>query len=195
MERVRLRAFRFSALVLALGAALAGCASAPRVAYDLSAAAPGKLRASQTQIRVRTPTATAELDTDRILVRGADNSLAVLAGAQWADRLPSLIAARLIQTFQNGHGPHAIGEGGGAAADYDLETDLRAFEVEADARQVDVDIAVKLVAVQGGRVAATRIFKITAPLASTAPDVATAALDQALSKAMVDIVDFVAGTL
>ncbi len=185
------RRFAYGAL---LAGALSACASAPRVAYDLSAATPARLAASHVQIGVRPPTATAELDTDRILVRAPDNSLAVLAGAQWADRLPSLIAARLTQTFQNAHGPRAVGEGG-AAADYNLEMDLRAFELDAGAGLVDVDIAVKLVSAASGRVVATRIVKVTGPLASTAPDVATEALNQALSKAMVEIVEFVAKTL
>ncbi len=184
-----------AARATALALALAGCASAPPTSFDLSAARPMLQRAPRATIRVREPTATADLDGARILVRSGDNSLSVLAGAQWADRLPLLLRSRLTQSFENAHGLKIVGEGGAANFDYDLETDVRAFELDADARDVKIDFAVKLVSLRGGRVVAARIFERRAPVASTEPGAVTAALDAALSDVMVEIVRFAASSL
>ena len=58
------------AAVGALAFALAACASGPPATmYDLAAAKPPPARAVRAQFRVGQPTATADLDTDRMLVR------------------------------------------------------------------------------------------------------------------------------
>ena len=40
-------------------------------------------------------------EADRIIVREPGGSLSFLGGGQWADRLPRLIQARLLQSLEN----------------------------------------------------------------------------------------------
>jgi cholesterol transport system auxiliary component len=183
------------ALFLLVAGGLAACSAggSPRPAFDLSAATPGPQRVVKAQLRIRQPVTDVEIDSDRILVRTAANGLALLAGARWVDRLPDLLQARLTQTFQNTRGLRVAGEG--ASADYDVETDVRVFELDADQKQVDIELAVKLVATNGGRVRATRIFKAREAVSSTDPATVAAAFDHELAGLMAQIVEFAAASL
>ena len=79
-SRVRLKFVAAGILVLALSA----CASGPPpTEYDLTAATPPPARAVRAQFRIGQATATADLDSDHILVRESQ-TLATLAGAQLA---------------------------------------------------------------------------------------------------------------
>lgn len=166
--------------------ALSACAGAP-VVYDLGAATPASVMAPRLTLRIRESLPGPDLDSDRILVRNG-NMLGVLAGAVWAERLPLLIQARLLQTFQNGRGLRAVGEGAGAY-DADLQTELRAFELDAQRRLVRIDIVAK-VATPGGHILSARIFRVEAPVSSTEPAVVVTALNTALKGVMRDIVAF-----
>ena len=80
----------------------------PKVVYDLQAAAapasPGKpLRG---QLVIPEPTTVVLFDTQRILFSPA-NDQAEFANAQWADTIPRLLQARLIQSFENYDIAHA----------------------------------------------------------------------------------------
>ena len=190
------RAGAASAAALALGLLLASCAggSVPDT-FDLSAARPAPARSMKAQLRVSEPIAAPDLDSDRILVRTGPQEVATLAGAKWADRLPLLVQSRLTQTFENANLLRQVGRRATAFADYDLEIDIRTFELDVARSQVEVDLAVKLVTVAGGRVVAAQIFTAEAPVASTSGAAVAAALDGALSSVMTRIVAFVAARL
>ena len=174
----------------------ASCSSAPPETFDLSAASVPAARGLRAQISIREPVASLDLDSQRILVRTGPETLAYLAGAQWSDRLPSLVQTRLVQTFQNAHLLQSVGRaGGGIAADYSLELDIRAFELDAKALQANVDIAAKIVTLNGGRVVAARIFKTQVPAAGTGGAEATKALNAALATVMAQIVAFVSAQI
>ena len=66
------------AAAVAVALALAACASVPSRIYDLTAANPPPTRALRAQIRIGQPSATADLDGDRILVRDTPITLATL---------------------------------------------------------------------------------------------------------------------
>src|SRR6516225_4261083 len=112
--------FRGRSKLAAAGAvalALAACASGPPpTMFDLAAATPPPARALRAQIRVGQPTATANLDSDRILVRDSD-TLATLAGSRWSESLPALFRTRLSQSFQNAGLARWV-DGPAATADY-----------------------------------------------------------------------------
>src|SRR3954447_16501088 len=99
--------FRRAAARLALAAALAAAAPAcasgpPPTTFDLTA--PSRKvggGAVAGQVAVSEPVAIQVLEADRILVKDAAGTISSLSGAQWADRLPRLIQARLIHTFEN----------------------------------------------------------------------------------------------
>ena len=178
----------------AVALALAACASGPPpTLYDLTAAKPPSARALRAQIRIGQPTETADLDSDHILVRESQ-TLATLAGAAWPEPLPALFRARLAQSFVNAGLGRAI-DGPAATADYEVDLDIRAFEFDAETKEAHIDVAAWIVALGSGRIAADQIFTLRAPVASTAaPDVA-AALDEAASTVMTQIVKFVAKAL
>jgi cholesterol transport system auxiliary component len=178
----------------ALALALAACAGGPSATmYDLAAAKPPPARALTAQIRIGLPSATAELDTDRILVRSGD-ALATLSGARWPESLPGLFRARLAQSFQNAGLAHAI-DGAAANPDYEVDLDIRAFELDAETKEVHVDIAGWIVSLGSGRIRADQIFTLREPLVSTDPAAVAAAMDQAASTVMTGIVRFVDKTL
>lgn len=174
--------------------AVAGCASGPApTMYDLAAATPPLAHAVRAQFRVGQATATAELDSDHILVRESQ-TLATLAGARWPQSLPGLFRARLAQSFQNAGLARFI-DGPAANANYEVDLDIRAFELDAEAKEVHVDVAAWIVSLGSGRIVADQIFTLRTPVASTGASDVAAAMDQAASTVMTEIVAFVAKAL
>ncbi len=173
---------------------LAGCASGPPpTMFDLAAASPPPAHAVRAQFRVGQATATADLDSDHILVRESQ-TLATLAGARWSQSLPALFRARLAQSFQNAGLARWI-DGPAANANYEIDLDIRAFELDAQTKEVHVDIAAWVVSLGTGRIVSDQIFTLRTPVASTDPANVAAALDQAASTIMSEIVAFVAKTI
>jgi cholesterol transport system auxiliary component len=179
-----------AAAALSLGA----CASAtsPPI-YDLTAANPPPIRPFRAQIQIAEPVATVDLDSDRILVRDGLN-LSLLPGGRWPQQLSSLFRARLVETFQNAGLARSLA-GGGATANYELDLDIRAFELDAVANQVHVDVAARIIEVNSGRVADVEILTARTPVASTDAAAVAAALDQTCAAIMTRIVRFVAKRL
>ena len=181
----------------ALALSLAGCASvgsffspAP-IAYDLAAATrfprhPGHARG---QLVVVEPSALGPLDGTAILVRPAPGEAARLADAQWEDRLPKLMQARLVQSFENASRLRAVGRPGDKiAADFVLLTELRAFEISVADGTAVVEIAAKIVAEGTGRITAARVFRVVVPAGTTQGPTAVAALNEAFVRAATELV-------
>jgi cholesterol transport system auxiliary component len=186
----RRRRFGLAALALPLAA----CGASPLDTFDLGAARPAPVHALVARVRVAEPLATLDLDSDRILVRAGPQQVAALAGAKWPDRLPLVVQARLTQSFQNAGLAGQVGRNPAAGADYELDLDIRKFDLDVARSRVEIDLAAKLVSVSGG-VAAAEIFAADAPVASTDPATVAAAMDGALKSAMKRIVAFVAARL
>jgi cholesterol transport system auxiliary component len=182
------------AIASALAFALSGCASGPTGnLYDLSAARPSPAHAVRAQFRVGQATATADLDSEHFLVRDSQ-TLATLAGARWPEPLPALFRARLAESFQNAGLARWI-DGPAANANYEVDLDIRAFELDAQSKEVNIDIAAWVVSLGSGRIVADQIFTLRTPVASTDPANVAAAMDQAASTVMTEIVAFVAKKL
>ena len=182
MRRLRIG----TALIVA--ATLVGCSGSPPETFDLSAVKPPYVAAAR-QIQVREPVTALDLDGQNILVRTGPQTLAKLAGAQWADRLPTLIRTRLVQTLENARMRVVDGA---AAPDFALEIDVRAFELDATAKRVNADVAVKLVGIRGGRILATEIFTDSEAVNATDPATVCAALNRVLGRVMTRIAFFAA---
>ena len=182
------------AVASALAFALSACANGPPpTLYDLAAATPAPGHAVRAQFRIGQATATADLDSDHILVRESQ-TLATLAGAQWPEPLPALFRARLAESFQNAGLARWI-DGPAANANYEVDLDIRAFELDAQSKEVNIDIAAWVVSLGSGRIVADQIFTLRTPVASTDPANVAAAMDQAASTVMTEIVAFVARKL
>ena len=178
----------------ALALALIGCASGPPpTLYDLAAATPPQAHAVRAQFRIGQATATADLDSDHILVRESQ-TLATLAGARWPQSLPALFRARLAQSFQNAGLARWI-DGPAANANYEVDLDIRSFELDVQSKEVHVDIAAWIVSLGSGRIVADEIFTLRTPVATTDSADVAAAMDQAASTIMTEIVAFVAKKL
>ncbi len=178
-----------AAAALAVALLLAACAGSPPATFDLTAADPPPERALRAPLRIAEPLAGVDLDTDRILVRTGPQEVATLAGARWSERLPLLVQSRLNETFQNS-GFTGVARRATAVANYELDLDIRAFELDVPASRVRVDFAAKIVATNG-RAIATQIFTAEEPIASTSPAAVSAALNSALATVMAQIVTFV----
>lgn len=182
------RAFLPAALLASL--ALAGCSGgATPTTFDLSAPRDfGKLGGSRAPLVVQMPTTVQALDSDRLIVRDSSGALSFIGGAQWADRVPALVQARLIQTFENGSRIGSVSRPGERIVpDLQLNTDIRSFNIDAASGQAVVEITAKLVGDRTGRIQRAQLFSARVPSGASEGAPAARALDQALSKVLIDI--------
>ncbi|WP_321332792.1 ABC-type transport auxiliary lipoprotein family protein [Breoghania sp.] len=189
---------RGTALVL-LGAALAGCAAitggpAPRDIYTLSAPrdfGPSAKR-SRAQILIAAPKAMAALDTDNIAVLSDNIAISYFAGAAWSDRVPQLFQRKIIESFENSGRVRAVGQPGeGLLIDYQIATDIRAFELAVDGGRVArVEFSAKIIDDRNGRVRASRTFRREAAAAGDSVNDAVSAMDRAADECLVDLVNW-----
>ncbi len=189
---------RASAIV-AVSALLSGCSvlgggSKPLDTYVLTAPQPpvSGRRLTRRQAIVAEPSALKALDGEDIVIRSSTTALQYLDGAQWGDRLPKIIQARLIETFQRSRRLGGVGKPGeGLAVDYQIVADIRAFEIRVEAGDVAyVAIAVKLLNDRNGVVRATRLFEVRSNVTGRGNDAYVAALDAAFAAVALDIVDW-----
>jgi len=180
---------RLAVAVLA-GAWLTGCGSfeqAPTT-FDLSVADGARqLRPSGRLLVVAEPVALQTLESDRILVRGADGTVSFIPGVQWSDRLPRLLQARIVQSFENAG--RSVGRAGsGLSADVALTSDLRFFGVRTEGgAQAVVELSAKLVS-SDGRIERARVFRAATPLTAVEGPAAAAGLDQSMRKVLGELV-------
>jgi cholesterol transport system auxiliary component len=185
----RLKVVR-SAPLLALALMLTGCGSSSSTVttFDLTAARPALKSGGRGTVIVVEPTALLPFDSDRLIARTREGTLSFIAGAQWADRLPKLVQARIIQTFENANRFRSVGRPGDRlTGSVVLNADIRAFEVREDTREAVVEISVKLIGDQSGQIAAGRLFSARAPVISIDGPGASVALDQALNQVLAQI--------
>lgn len=183
------------AVVLAMSLALAGCSSLlgskPVPTFDLSAptgfSAPRSLPGV---LAVATPAALQVLDTQQIVVEPRPGQITYLSDAQWSDRLPPLLQARIIEAFENGNGGRSVARAGdGVTADYQLLTDIRSFGLQTqDGVEAVVEISARIVAGSSGRIVAARVFTGRATAAGSSGPEATQALDEASNQVLVALV-------
>jgi cholesterol transport system auxiliary component len=178
-----------------VGATVGACGGgSPVTTFDLTAPRPGPRfgGAPRGQIVVADPAAIQTLEADRILVKDVSGTVSYLSGAQWADRLPKLIQARLINTFENSSKLRAVSRPGERVSpDYMLTTEIRAFQIATPAAEAFVELSARLVHDRSGRIAGGRVFSARVPVARVDAAHAVHGLDAALSKVLLDIVRWV----
>lgn len=186
-------------VVLAVALALVGCSSASTPqAYDLAAPSTfARGGAQRGQILVVEPKAIASLDTDRIAVRNAAGAFSYLTDGAWADRLPKLLQAKLIQAFENANRLRSVGRPGDRlTADYQLISDIRSFEVVVGgSTEVVVEMAVRIVNERSGRIHSGQVFRARAAAAGTSAPAVSAAFNEAGQQVMREIVAWTAGQI
>jgi cholesterol transport system auxiliary component len=179
--------------VLALSAAmLAGCGGgANKDTFGLStvSAVEGP-SAKNRQILVPEPTAVKALDSEQVVIRLSGVEIQYLSKARWGDRLPKLVQAKLVEAFENTGRIGGVGKPGeGLAIDFQIVTDIRAFQVETNGGQhANVEISVKLLNDRNGTVRAQRVFSATSPVQGSGNRDYIAALDRAFAQVSAEIV-------
>lgn len=179
--------------VLLSGCALLGGGSKPLDTYELTAPAAGDGKGrGRRQILIAEPSALKALDGQNIVISPAPGNIQYLKGAQWADRLPKVVQARLAETFQRSGEFKGVGRPGeGLAIDYQVIVEIRAFEVRVDGgERADVELFVSILNDRNGVVRASRIFTASAPVAGVGNDAYVGALDDAFGQTAVEIVDW-----
>ena len=182
-----------AAFLLSSCALLPGGAPAPLDTFELSAPQiQSKARRSRIQILVAEPSALKALDGQNIVIKPSPATIQFLKGAQWADRLPRIVQARLAETFQRSGGFGGVGRPGeGLAIDYQILAEIRAFEVRVDGGgSANVEIFVKLLNDRNGTVRASRNFEASAPLSVDGNEAYVAALDQAFGLVAAEILEW-----
>ncbi|NGO52612.1 ABC-type transport auxiliary lipoprotein family protein [Allomesorhizobium camelthorni] len=178
---------------------LSGCALLPGGAppsldtFELSAPQlQSKARRSRIQILVAEPSALKALDGQNIVIKPSPATIQFLRGAQWADRLPRIVQARLAETFQRSGGFGGVGKPGeGLAIDYQILAEIRAFDVRVDGGgRANVEIFVKLLNDRNGTVRASRSFVANAPVSGSGNEAYVAALDQAFGSVAAEILEW-----
>ncbi len=202
-ENIGMRALRLLAAAILMTGALTACSSIGGSnkaldTFDLavpSVEKAGKHKAN-VQILIGEPQALKILDSESIVIRNGPSSVAYLGGAQWSDRLPKIVQARLVQAFENSNRFGGVGRPGeGLAINYQVITDIRSFEIDQTAgNRAVVEISTKLLDDKNGEVAASKLFTATvsAPSGSGA---FVNALDAAFNKVAGEIVAWTASNI
>jgi len=161
-----------------------GGAPAQKITYDLRAAqslGPAN-KTIKGQLAVPEPTAVAMLQTQRILFSPA-KEYPGFADAIWADSIPKLIQARLIDSFENydiAHAPLRAADIG--QADFQLLIDVRYFRIAADAEPAaEIGLSARLVDKEG-KVTASQLFEESERLDKIEPAAAVAAFNEAFGR-------------
>lgn len=175
------------------GCALLGGGSAPLDTYELTAADPGGgAKRRGVQILVAEPSALKSLDSVNIVIKPTANEVQYLKGAQWADRLPKVVQARLAQAFQASDRVGGVGKPGeGLAIDYQIITEIRKFDIRLDGGdRAEVELFVRVLNDRNGTVRAAKEFTAQASVPGSGNAAYAAALDAAFRAASVEIVDW-----
>lgn len=179
-------------LVLAIAgcAALPGGGPPPLDTFELSAPSVPPKSHSRRQILIAEPSALKALDGQNIVIKSSARAIQYLKGAQWADRLPLIVQARLAETFQRSGSFAGVGKPGeGLAIDYQIIVEIRSFEVHvAGGERGEVDLFVRILNDRNGEVRAARDFTATAPVSGGGNQAYIDALDRAFGEAAREIV-------
>lgn len=177
-----------------LGSLLAACSGGPApTTYDLSIPdRVGRASAGRSQLVIAEPSALQQLDSERILVKSADNTVSFIGGAQWSDRLPRLVQFRIVQAFEN-QGRAVARAGTGVNGDRALVGELRAFHLEAGQGEVVVEFSARLVDATTSRIVAAQVFRATEPVGSDNAGQVASALDRALQNVLSQLIRWTNG--
>lgn len=196
MKSIRFYSGRFYSGVALLALTLASCAAlpgggpAPLDTFELSAPSMTAKAHSRRQILIAEPSALKALDGQNIVIKSSARSIQYLKGAQWADRLPLIVQARLAETFQRSGSFAGVGKPGeGLAIDYQIIVEVRSFEVRVDGGEhASVDLFVRILNDRNGEVRASKSFVATAPVSGSGNQAYVSALDKAFGDAATQIV-------
>jgi phospholipid/cholesterol/gamma-HCH transport system substrate-binding protein len=162
----------------------------PKITYDLRAAqgfaTPSKV--IKGQLAIPEPTAVAMLETQRMLFSPVKD-YPDFAEFLWADSIPKLLQARLIESFENydiAHAPLRASDIG--QADFQLLIDVRHFQIGVDSQpSAEIALSARIVD-KGGKVIASRLFEQSQKFDTVEPPAAVAAFNDAFGRMAKDMI-------
>ncbi len=193
MKHSFLRSIACSIALCAPLTLLADCSGTPSQTYDLnSVQANISVRTGQkSQIIIYEPNVIALYDSERIVVRGKNQGLTYLPQSQWVEKLPKLVQNRLIQSFENTSSYKSVGRPSDhISAGTLLTTDIRAFDINEEAREAVVEISAKIIRQGSGKIETTRIFIARTPVRTIDGAGSSTALNDALQNVLRQIVSW-----
>jgi phospholipid/cholesterol/gamma-HCH transport system substrate-binding protein len=161
-----------------------------KIIYDLRAVQDvgPPTKAIKGQLAIPEPTAVVMLMTQRFLFSPAMDH-PEFAEAMWADAVPKLLQARLMDSFENYDIAHAplrtmdIGQ-----ADFQLLIDVRRFRIATESQPVaEVGLSARIVD-KSGKVIASRLFEESAKFDHVEPAEAVAAFNEAFGRVAKDMI-------
>jgi phospholipid/cholesterol/gamma-HCH transport system substrate-binding protein len=167
-----------------------GGTPAQKITYDLRA--PQNLGpASKTikgQLAIPEPTAVAMLETQRFLFSPVEE-VPGFTDVIWADAIPKLLQARLIESFENydiAHAPLRVADIG--QTDFQLLIDVRRFRIATDSEPTaEVGLSARIVD-KNGKVIASRLFEDGQKFDKIEPAAAVAAFNDAFGRIAKDMI-------
>ncbi len=185
----------FAAAIMLGGCAFGLAGGSAPATYDLQAPPIEKVRGGgAVQLTVYPPVAVKTIDTEEILVKGANGRVAYFSGAAWGDRLPRLFQARLGEALANSGAFRAIlTNQDRVSGDLSLAIEIRDFQVEAipGGSEAVIDVYVKLVDETNNSVVTTKRFQARVPAASEDAGAGIHALNGAFQQVALSIVSWV----
>ena len=181
---------KLDGIVAGLEKMTGGGTPAPKITYDLRAAqgfaAPNK--AIKGQLAIPEPTAVAMLETQRFLFSPAKD-VPGFAEALWADSIPKLLQARMIESFENYDIAHAPLRGADIGqSDFQLLIDVRRFRIAVDSEPMaEIGLSARILD-KNGKVIASRLFEEGQKFDKVEPPAAVAAFNDAFGRMAKDMV-------
>lgn len=197
MRRPGVRAAKTGLLVVlpVMAGLLTGCGgSAKNDTFDLSVSSPQVSQApslKSRQLLIADPTALKALDSENNVVRLSGSEVQYLASSQWSDKLPRMVQSKLVEAFEDTGKLGGVGRPGqGLAIDYQVVTDIRAFEVDTTKNIAYIEISVKLLNDKNGTVRAQEVFRSSARVSGSGNANLVKALDNAFASSSREIVNW-----
>jgi phospholipid/cholesterol/gamma-HCH transport system substrate-binding protein len=183
---------KLDSIVAGLEKMTGGGAPVQKVTYDLSAlqnqGPPGKT--IKGQLAIPEPTAVAMLETQRMLF-SPTSEVPGFSEFLWADTIPKLFQARLIESFENydiAHAPLRTADVG--QADCQLLIDVRRFRVAMDSGpEAQIGLSARIVD-KDGKVVASRLFEESEKFDKVEPQAAVTAFDAAFGRLARNMIDW-----
>jgi phospholipid/cholesterol/gamma-HCH transport system substrate-binding protein len=188
---------KLDGIVAGLEKMTGGGAPAQKITYDLRA--PQDLGpASKTlkgQLAIPEPTGVAMLETQRMLFSPAKD-YPNFSDFLWADSIPKLLQARLMDSFENydiAHAPLRAADAG--QSDFQLLIDVRRFRITTDSDpMVEIGLSARLLD-KNGKVIASRLFEENRKLERIDPPAAVDAFNDAFGRIAKEMVGWTVQSL
>ncbi|MBO0765059.1 MAG: membrane integrity-associated transporter subunit PqiC [Hyphomicrobiaceae bacterium] len=183
---------KLDGIVAGLERLTGGGAMGPLTTYDLTAPRefPSIEKTTAAQIVVPDPTAPISLDNQKMLPPFPEAT--GYGNAQWADTIPKLVQAKVVQALENSNYVGAVSRPlESLAPDYQLLIDIRQFRLPPKlGGAAEVEFGAKVLG-SGGRILASKVFSAKAARDAADAPAAVAAVDEAFGKAAAELVKWV----